>query len=101
MTNLRRVLSVGCFAVLLLTCVSHAHAQSTYELGPFIATGEGETVSQSMSSAFDDVSDIKASIRKTLPDGHMIVDSVIHYEEQLGDTYIIEFSVTVIEPPPQ
>jgi hypothetical protein len=90
-----RIVSV-CFLITLgLAGISQAQAQSTYELGPYVAFGIGESESEAEGKAYIEVWEIVDSVEEYLPEGHEVVGLLIGGEDWIGDTYSIEFYIVV------
>ena len=75
--------------------VGQAQAQSTYELGPFMAIGSGETASEAEANAYGEAWDIVAAMAEVIPEGHEIIDFVVESGQLVGDTYFLEFHLVV------
>ena len=87
--------SVFFFLILVLTSISQTQAQSTYELGPYLAIGAGETATEARTNAYIEAWDIIDSMAAILPAGHDVIDFVVDSGELIGDTYFLEFFVIV------
>ena len=95
MLRATKLFSVVFFLMLSMASVSQAQAQSTYELGPFLAIGFGETASQAQADAYAEAWDMVDSIAAILPQGHEIIDFVVESQEQLGNSCMLEFHIVV------
>ena len=90
-----KLLPVFFFLALAFAHVGQAQAQATYELGPFLALGDGETPAEAEANAYGDAWDIVAGIAAILPEGHEIIDFVVENGELIGTTYWLEFHIVV------
>lgn len=95
MLRATKILSVCIFLALAFANVGQAQAQSTYELGPIMVIGDGETAEEAEANAYGEAWDMVESIAAFLPEGHEIVDFVVESEELIGTTFILEFSLVV------
>jgi hypothetical protein len=95
MLRATKILSVCIFLALAFANVGQAQAQATYELGPFLAIGDGETPTEAEANAYGDAWDIVAAIAAVLPEGHEIIDFVVESEALFGTTFFLEFHLVV------
>ncbi len=95
MVRATQLLSICVFLMLALVNANQAQAQSTYQLGPFVAIGFGETASLAESDAYGEAWKMLESIQAELPGGHEIIDLVVESGELVGDSYFLEFHVVI------
>jgi hypothetical protein len=96
MRRATKILSACFFLTMAFVGSDQAQAQSTYELGPFVAIGVGRTSSMAEANAWSEAWDIVAVMAEVIPDGHEIIDFVVERAELVtSNTYILEFHLVI------
>lgn len=96
MIRTTKVFSVCLFLLALFSNGNYLCGQSTYEIGPFVAIGFGQTEETAEESAWEEVWDIVAVMATVIPQGHKIVDIAVEYQGPATiNTYMLEFHLVV------
>ena len=96
-------ISLVCLSLLLMSahCRTALADMVTYELGPFVVEGKGNTYDQAEANAFSAMWAMVDEIESELPEGHVLLDVVVEDQGQMAKfEYFIKFHVVVWIPTP-